>query len=71
MKVGDKVLIVNNLKELYNGEDDFIYDIVDDMLEFSGKEAIIISSNWYGGYKLDIDEGKWDWKNVLLKPIEK
>jgi hypothetical protein len=45
------------------------YNIVDEMLEFSGKEAIITSSNWYGVYKLDIDEGMWDWKSVLLKPI--
>jgi len=65
MKVGDKVLIVDNLIELENN------DIVFDMLEYVGKTATITHTySENTKFELDIDKGAWTWYSNLIIKIE-
>lgn len=66
MKIGTKVLIVDNLSELKDNGD----DIALDMLEYAGKEAIITDIYLEGAsFELDIDEGYWSWYPNLINKI--
>ena len=66
MKVGTKVLIVDNLKELRGAK----HDIVWDMVEYAGKEAIITKILIENEkYELDIDGGAWTWYSNLINKI--
>lgn len=68
MKVGDKVLIVDNLIELRKSENN---DIVFDMLEYAGKTATITHTySENTKFELDIDKGAWTWYSNLIIKIE-
>ena len=68
MKVGDKVFIADNLKELmYKG-----YDIVKEMLEYAGEITTIktvYDSEFNSRYDLDIDDGEYYWHPELLTSL--
>jgi len=68
MKVGDKVFIADNLKELmYKG-----YDIVKEMLEYAGEITTIktvYDSEFNSKYDLDIDDGEYYWHPELLTSL--
>lgn len=67
MKVGDIVKIKENLEadKAYGGEA-FVYR----MEEYRGKQARITDIG-RPFYKLDIDDGKWNWTNDMLEPVPK
>lgn len=63
-KVGDKVLILNDLKE------DLVClsGVVDDMVRYRGMVATIL--NVRGNiYTLDIDEGEWEWNVEMFEGL--
>ena len=70
-KVGDKVVIRKDLQEIYDKED-WEYDVVEDMLEFAGKDAVIMSVESVGWntsddhYTLDVDDEEWTWYENLF-----
>jgi hypothetical protein len=67
MKVGDTVKIKENLiaDKAYGGES-FVYR----MEEYRGKQARITDVG-RPFYKLDIDDGRWNWTVDMLEPISK
>lgn len=67
-KVGDIVKIREDLDKFYKFGDINKFDIVDDMLKYSGKEATVTGVN--NRLHLDIDNGKWSWQYDLVNPVE-
>jgi len=68
MKVGDKVLITDNLKKLIHKG----YDIVNEMLDYAGKTTTIktvYNSENNLKYDLDIDDGEYYWHPELLTSL--
>lgn len=65
-KVGDRVIISKDLDTLI---DDWDFDIIDEMLEFAGREAQITSIE-NNSYFIDIDHGKYYWHEELLTEVE-
>lgn len=65
--VGDIVKIKENLEadKAYGGES-FVYR----MEEYRGKQARITDTN-RPFYKLDIDDGRWNWTDGMLEPVPK
>jgi len=67
MEVGRKVIIVDNLKELRDsGENDIVFD----MLEYAGKEAVITRINMDNTFELDIDNRVWGWYPNMINKVE-
>jgi hypothetical protein len=70
MKIGSRVLIVDNLKELKDKGN----DIVSDMLVYAGQEAII--TNIYSEkeaiapFEINVDNGYWGWYSNMIVEIE-
>ena len=48
-------------------------DVVDEMLQFAGKTAVINdrSNSLYIGYWLDVDDRSYKWHQDLLRPAKK
>jgi len=68
MKVGDKVKIKSDLKVGYDYEGS---ELVEEMVQYLGKEAIIaevLHTDWE--YGLDIDDNEWSWTTEMLELIE-
>lgn len=68
-KVGDKVKIRTDLIEAraYSMDNSKVKDsFIGDMLNFSGKNAIIKHAN-NGGYELDIDDEEWNWTDEMFE----
>ena len=69
--VGDKVVIRKDLQEIYDKED-WEYDVVEDMIEFAGKDAVIMSVDSVvrditnDHYTLDVDDEEWTWYENLF-----
>lgn len=80
LKVGDKVIVRRDLPKISNAEIPF--GVNNDMMNYRGKEAVIEKveadlknahdypsySNFdQARYRLDIDNHKWSWSNVMFE----
>lgn len=68
-KKGDSVKI---REDLSSGITYGFTDATEDMIQYHGKEAIIMEYNddCEGGYLLDIDEQYWTWSDEMLEDID-
>lgn len=76
LKVGDRIKI--NSLDWYNSKEKDPYDsiklkgnnFVTEMIEYLGKEAIVIGIYYHNGvpnYHLDIDNGSWGWTDEMFE----
>lgn len=66
-KVGDKITIKPDLNTEMQSDNLFV---VDEMLEYAGKETTIAKVDEYGDYFLDIDDKVWYWAEEFFAEIE-
>lgn len=65
-KVGDKVIIKSDLKFGICHENDCIGYVSEEMTDYKGMKAVIThKADTF--YKLDIDNGKWNWFDWTLE----
>lgn len=63
-KKGDKVRIREDLVTAWAIEK---LDVVDDMLQYAGKEATVTFVGDYGDYHVNIDNGYWHWTDEMFE----
>lgn len=67
LKVGDKVIIRNDLSA---GSVDVGYmevGVTDDMAQCAGKVATILRERWPGVYGIDLDDDSWCWYKAMFE----
>ena len=70
LDVGEKVIIRTNLRRY----DDVPFGVSSEMERYAGKTAIITcvfapsqDGRFSEGYKIDLDEGRWNWSNPMFE----
>lgn len=68
-QIGDKVRIRQDLvaDDYYYDENEDRRDVVnEEMMEYTGMYAIILSYSSTGGYRVNIDDGRWNWMDDMF-----